>query len=219
LPDKYVINRKAAVAYYRQLINLREELGLSGQISVADLLFLPEIATPEYEVVGHEQCWQMLQTALRKALRQLVTMRRREGEAMSRDMRRLLSGMSGQIKDMEKKSAGSVNLHRERLTARINEILTDPMYDSVRLEEEIALFADRSDVTEEFSRLRSHIDQFGRALKLKEPVGKRLNFILQEMNREANTIGSKCADFSISSTAILLKEEIEKLREMVQNVE
>ncbi len=97
--------------------------------------------------------------------------------------------------------------------------MDQPQRDNLRLEEEIAIFAERTDISEECTRLKSHIDLYQQALKMKEPAGKRLNFILQEMNREANTIGSKCSEFAISSLAISLKEEIEKLRELVQNVE
>ena len=108
---------------------------------------------------------------------------------------------------------------REKLLVRVKELMTEPIRDEVRLEEEIAYIADRTDVSEECTRFRSHLDQYAETLKRKEPVGKRLNFILQEMNREVNTIGSKCSDIAISSIVIQLKEEIEKLREQVQNVE
>jgi uncharacterized protein (TIGR00255 family) len=192
---------------------------IPGDITVADLLILPEVAKPEQMEIDYEQYWKVLEPILGKALKQLIAMRKREGAAMAADMKKILESMVVQVKEVERKTPASVEEYRQRLTDRINEILENKVHNSVRLEEEIALFADRSDVTEECSRLNSHVEEFRRTVKLTEPIGKRLNFVLQEMNREANTIGSKCADYSISSTVILLKEEVEKLRELVQNVE
>ena len=217
--DKPVINKKMAAAYYKQLTAFKKELKIPGEITVADLLVLPEVAKPEQIEIDYEQYWKILESGMKKALKQLIAMRKREGAAMAADMKKILESMLVQVREVERKTPVSVDEYRQRLTDRINEILESKVHNSVRLEEEIALFADRSDVTEECSRLNSHVEEFRRTIKLTEPVGKRLNFVLQEMNREANTIGSKCADYSISSTVILLKEEVEKLRELVQNVE
>lgn len=217
--DKPVINKKMAAAYYKQLMAFKKELKISGDITVSDLLILPEVAKPDQIEIDYAQYWKILESGMKKALKQLIAMRKREGAAMAADMKTILDNMVVQVREVERKTPASVDEYRERLTDRINEILENKVHNSVRLEEEIALFADRSDVTEECSRLNSHVEEFRRTVKLTEPIGKRLNFILQEMNREANTIGSKCADYSISSTVILLKEEVEKLRELVQNVE
>jgi len=217
--DKSVINKKMAAAYYKQLRAFQKEMKIPGDITVADLLILPEVAKPEQMEIDYEQYWKVLEPILGKALKQLIAMRKREGAAMAADMKKILESMVVQVKEVERKTPASVEEYRQRLTDRINEILENKVHNSVRLEEEIALFADRSDVTEECSRLNSHVEEFRRTVKLTEPIGKRLNFVLQEMNREANTIGSKCADYSISSTVILLKEEVEKLRELVLTVE
>ena len=127
--------------------------------------------------------------------------------------------MAGLISDIDKATACAVEKYAGKLAARIDELLNGQKHDPVRLEEEIAIFAERTDITEECIRFRSHVDQFRITLRQQDAVGRRLNFILQEMNREANTIGSKASDFDISSKVISLKEEIERLREQVQNVE
>ncbi|MBW1872167.1 MAG: DUF1732 domain-containing protein, partial [Deltaproteobacteria bacterium] len=163
--------------------------------------------------------WEAVGPSIEKALKKMVAMRRREGKAMVQTMKAILRKFPSQISNIQKLSTVSVEHYRKRLSDRISEILDNGSVSHERLEEEVAIFAEKSDVTEEFCRLNSHVDEFSRTLGLDEPIGKRLNFILQEMNREVNTIGSKCSEFSITSTVILLKEEIEKLREMVQNAE
>ncbi len=213
------LNMPAARAYYKQLVKLRKELGIAEEVQLMDVLALPEISAADRIETDHEKYWPMFEKGIGKALKQLTAMRRKEGQTMARDMRAILKQMSADVKQIQVKTATSVEYYRNKLTDRVNEILDTPLRDSLRLEEEIALFAEKSDVTEEYTRLRSHIEQFGTALKSDQQVGKKLNFLLQEMNREVNTIGSKCADFSITSTVIQLKEEIEKLREMVQNAE
>ena len=154
-----------------------------------------------------------------KALQALVRMRLKEGKAMSRSMLDGLKVIDKHVKEVERKSRGAVERYREKLTQRIDELMTRQVPDRSRLEEEIAIFAERTDIAEEIARLRSHVQQFKDAIKADGPVGKRLNFILQEMNRESNTISSKSAEIDVTGSAISLKEEIERLREMIQNVE
>ena len=217
--QRTLINSRLAAAYAKQLKTLQKELKLAGEVTMHDLVLVPDILKPDKEKVDHDQVWKLLDKALTKALTDLVAMRKKEGAAMAADMQQRLTAMKMTIGEVEKKSSGAIEIYREKLTQRINSLLEPAQRDHLRLEEEIALFAERTDITEECTRLKSHIDLYQQALKMKEPAGKRLNFILQEMNREANTIGSKCSEFAISSLAISLKEEIEKLRELVQNVE
>jgi len=148
-----------------------------------------------------------------------VAMRRKEGRAMARDMTVRLTSIAKSTEEIAKYSSVSVEKYREKLNKRIAEVLNSAAPDTVRLEEEIAIMAERSDIAEECTRLASHIQQYRATLKQKEPVGKKLNFVLQEMNREINTIGAKSSELNISSLVIVAKEEIEKLRELVQNVE
>jgi uncharacterized protein (TIGR00255 family) len=217
--QRTLINSRLAAAYAKQLMTLQKELKLAGEVTMHDLVLVPDILKPDKEKVDHDQVWKLLEKGLTKALTDLVAMRKKEGAAMAADMQQRLTAMKKTIGEVEKKSSGAIEIYREKLTQRINSLLEPAQRDHLRLEEEIALFAERTDITEECTRLKSHIDLYQQALKMKEPAGKRLNFILQEMNREANTIGSKCSEFAISSLAISLKEEIEKLRELVQNVE
>ena len=217
--QRTLINSRLAAAYAKQLKALQKELKLAGEVTMHDLVLVPDILKPDKERVDHNQVWKLVEKALTKALTDLVAMRKKEGAAMANDMQQRLTAMKKAIGEIEKKSSGAIEIYREKLTQRINSLLEPAQRDHLRLEEEIALFAERTDITEECTRLKSHIDLYQQALKMKEPAGKRLNFILQEMNREANTIGSKCSEFAISSLAISLKEEIEKLRELVQNVE
>lgn len=217
--DKFQINQRAARAYWRQLKALQKELHIPGELSMEELLLLPDIAKPERQGRDIDAAWAIFKKGIEKALVALAAMRKKEGAAMAADMQKRLSILRDAVAQVQKRSVNAVVLYREKLAARIAELLEPSFRSSARLEEEIAMFAERTDITEECTRLLSHIDQFRDALKLREPVGKRLNFILQEMNREANTIGSKCSDFGITTLAITLKEEIEKLRELVQNVE
>ncbi len=217
--QRTLINKRLAAAYTKQLRALAKELKLEGDVSLEELVLIPDILKPDKERVDHAQVWKLLEKALNKALTDLIAMRKKEGQAMSTDMQQRLNGMKKSIVEIEKRSVGATEVYRDKLQQRIASLLESGQAEKLRLEEEIALFAERTDITEECTRLKSHIDLYQQALKMKEPAGKRLNFILQEMNREANTIGSKCSEFAISSLAISLKEEIEKLRELVQNVE
>ncbi|MDH4155680.1 MAG: YicC family protein [candidate division Zixibacteria bacterium] len=216
---KFAINRPAARAYHKQLMQLKKELGLSGGVEIHDLMLLPEFANPDKETIDDKLIWPPLEKATRKALNELISMRRKEGAALARDMRQRMKVINGYIKVIVDHSSDFVDSYREKLAARIQDLLQSPAPDSVRLEEEIVMVAERIDISEECIRLKSHVGQFTQTLAIPDPVGKKLNFILQEMNREANTIASKCSDIRISSAVISLKEEIEKLREQVQNVE
>lgn len=218
-PAKYRINEAAVKAYHRQLMSLQTKLKLSGEITIADVLELPDVAGSEDISVDVEALWPSLSRVLKRAVKAIVAMRQREGKSMATDMvarLKVIRKLTGQIV----KAAPLVGeKYRERLQARIDDLMAKAPTDRSRLEEEIAIFAEKTDITEECTRLLSHITEYQRALNKKEPVGKRLNFILQEMNREVNTIGSKCSDLDISKVGLTLKEETEKLRELVQNVE
>lgn len=218
-PDKFLINWAALRAYHSQLVKFKKQMKLDGQIELSDLLSLPDVAKPERERIDEEATWKPLDQTLNKALKQLITMRRKEGQAMKADMTSRLKVLGSHLKEVVKLTSNSVEIYREKLRERISELVSPAEFNNGRLEEEIALFADKADISEECTRLASHIKQYQQVLKKSEPVGKRLNFILQEMNREANTIAAKSADFDLSSIAIGLKTDIEKLRELAQNVE
>jgi len=214
-----IINRELARSYHRQLLKLKRELKLEGSISLTDLLMLPEVTRPAQAEPDVEVLWPTIKKAISKSVKMMRAMRLREGKAMASDMKHRLKIMTGLIGDIDKGTADAVETYKAKLSARISELLNGQKLDPARLEEEIAVFADKTDIAEESLRFRSHIDQFAGALRQTDAAGRRLNFILQEMNREANTIGSKASDFDISSKVISLKEEIERLREQAQNVE
>ncbi|MEW5795603.1 MAG: YicC/YloC family endoribonuclease [Candidatus Zixiibacteriota bacterium] len=214
-----LINRELARNYHRELLKLKRELKLEGDLRLSDILQIPEITHPVAAEPDQERIWPVIRKGILKALKAMQAMRAREGKAMAADMARRLKVMTGLIASVEKSTAGAVEKYAAKLAARIAELLNGQKYDPVRLEEEIAIFADRTDIAEECLRFRSHIDQFLQTMNQSEAVGRRLNFILQELNREVNTIGSKASEFDVSAKVISLKEEIEKLREQAQNVE
>lgn len=218
-PEKYAINVRAASAYAQQLLALRDQLKLGGEVTIGDVLAFPEVVKSEDVAYSDDEVWAQLSPVVSDALRALVAMRRREGDAMARDMKQRLDQIVIITRTVQQDSSHSTDRYRERLQTRIAEIAEAIQLDPNRLEQEVAIQAERSDITEECTRMYSHIEQYDADLRRDEPVGKRLNFILQEMNREANTIASKCTEASITRSVISLKEEIEKLRELVQNVE
>ncbi|UCG60584.1 MAG: YicC family protein [Candidatus Zixiibacteriota bacterium] len=217
--EQYHLNRTAVKAYYRQLMKLKKELKIGGDITTRDLLLLPEVARPEEVSLDSAAVWKDLKKVIEKAMTELLAMRRKEGQSMARDMKKRLNALNRQVKQIQKRTVNAVDLYREKLTNRVEELLKEPLPDNARIEEQIALMAEKTDISEECTRFLSHIQQYGETLGSSDPIGKRLNFILQEMNREANTIASKSTDLDISSVVISVKEEIEKMRELVQNVE
>jgi len=218
-PSRYPINIEAAETYYHQLQKLRKKLKLTGEVSVKDLLVLPEIATASAISEPDEVIWKALSKVADKALNGLVRMRTNEGKAMAADLTARIHNIERLNAEVQKSSRAAVEAYREKLTKKVEDLLGSAVADQVRLETEVALMAERTDISEECTRLESHAAQFKRNLKKTGPIGKKLNFILQEMNREANTIAAKCSDIEISRLAISIKEDIEKLREQVQNVE
>ena len=155
----------------------------------------------------------------RKALEEFNAMRAREGERLREDMLLKLKNISELVTVVEERSPETVREYRERLEARLRELLDDRGVDEQRLITEAALFADKTAVDEETVRLRSHIAQFGTMLEDGSPIGRKMDFLMQEFNRESNTIGSKCSDAALAKVVVELKSEIEKLREQLQNVE
>ena len=216
---KNYINKDLSKVLFRQLYALKKELKISSELTIRDLLLIPEVTKPETASFDEKELWDLVEKTLRKAMDQLVQMRKKEGQALKADMQKRVKSLLKNIKEIEKLSGEAVNTRRERITQKLQDILSNSEENTVRIEEEIAILAERTDISEECTRTYSHLQQYTNALDEKQPVGKKLNFILQELNREANTIASKCNEISISSTVILMKEEIEKLREQVQNIE
>lgn len=214
------VDEQAARAYRRLLDDLRRAAGLDEPVHLEHLLNYPDVfTTAEDDETAAEQQWEAVQEALEAAIPDLRAMRRQEGEALHADLAARIDAIEQELDAAEMRAPERVEEARERLRTRIHGLLDDDRVDPDRLELEIALLADKLDVTEECVRLRSHLQLFREALASDEPVGRKLNFIVQEIHREVNTIGSKSNDPDLAHGAVRMKEEVEKIREQVQNVE
>jgi uncharacterized protein (TIGR00255 family) len=216
------VDRDAARRYARLLLDLRDASGLSPQeapVTLDHLLRYPEVLAAAAADDGDEQeVWAAVEPALTEALDHLDAMRLQEGRALADDLAHRLDLIEAALADVEARAPLRVEEARARLRTRLEEALADERLNRDRLETEIALLADRLDVAEECVRLRSHLAQFREALAAPEAVGRRLNFLAQEVNREVNTIGSKANDAEVARLAVRMKEELERVREQVQNV-
>ncbi len=214
------LNTEAADVYYNIMKELKQRFGLSGEIRMDHFFSLPDLVKVEKEEPDLNKAWKIVYKITSQALDQFNQMRKAEGAKLAEDLSDRIAKLEKTITEIEGWAPRSVDNYRKKLKSRIKEILDDSVaVDQHRIELEVALMAEKCDVTEECVRFKSHNQQFLSALKEDVPVGKRLTFLLQEMNREANTIGAKAAEAPISQKVILLKEEIEKIREQVQNIE
>lgn len=213
------LNEEAASVYHTIMTQLREKYNLSGEIRVDHFLNLPDLIKVEKEECDVDKAWEVVREVTLGALEEFNSMRKSEGVRLASDLKQRVDNLDGTISEIERLTPLNVSSYRKKLKLRISELLADQVVDEQRIEQEVALMAEKSDVTEECVRFKSHNQQFLSALEEGGPVGKRLTFLLQEMNREANTIGSKASDAQISQRVIFLKEEIEKIREQVQNIE
>lgn len=214
------VNIRAAHELIRQLRLLGEELSLPGEVNLSVVTRFPQILEQGGDAAGVDEVWSFLEPVLSEALGGLRAMREAEGTELGRELTGRLDAIDGIVTVLDESSAVATEAMKERLTARISTLLDGSVpVDDTRLAQEVAIAAERADYTEEVVRLRAHASQSRECLSSDEPVGKRLNFLVQEMLREANTIGSKGGDIGVTGPVLSLKEEIEKLREQVQNVE
>jgi len=210
-----------AKRYYALLMQLRDDLGLRDEVRLEHILRLPDVVAAAEDSTDQEELASLASTAFAEALAGLVAMREREGMAMRVDLHSRLAKLEEFRTAVSSRAGQLVGLWRDRLVTRLTELAPAAAFDPARLEQEVSLYADRSDVSEELVRLASHIKQMGAALDSTdgEPVGRRLDFICQEMLREVNTVGSKALDSDVASGIIAAKEELEKIREQLQNIE
>ena len=214
------INKALAAAYACEMRALAKELKLTGDLSVESLFRAPGVLETGEGVGDAETFWPAVSKALQQALTMLVKMRVREGANLKKDLVDRIGIMRKAVARVRKESPLVQKRYRDQLVERIKAAgLDDLKLDEERLIKEVVFFADRSDITEELTRLNSHFQQFDDCLKSAEPVGRTLDFLAQEMNREINTIGSKANDAAISREVVVLKAELEKFREQAQNVE
>jgi uncharacterized protein (TIGR00255 family) len=217
------VDVEAARHYARLLAELRDAAGLTpaeAPVTLESLLRYPEVIAiaAEDDDAARTEAWGAIEPALAEALEALDAMRVQEGRAIAEDLGHRLTLIETSLTDVEARAPVRVDAARNRLRERLEELLGDERVNRDRLETELALMADRLDVSEECVRLRSHLAQFRDALSSHDAVGRRLNFLSQELNREANTIGSKANDAEIARLAVRMKEELERVREQVQNV-
>lgn len=209
-----------AKAYKTSLEDLARELNLKDDIRLNNILGISEIVKTERKELDEDMAWEYLQEAVNDAVLDIMTMKTAEGEALKKDMIMRLKIIEKTVLDIEKRSPLVVLEYKEKLSERIKELLSkDANIDEERIAYEVVFFADKSNIDEEIVRLKSHIDQFINILEETEQIGRKLDFLIQEMNREINTIGSKANDIVISQHVVEVKSEIEKIREQVQNVE
>ncbi len=212
-------NRDIAQEYLTYLQQMAEEFSLDNDIRVSALSRYPEVFSMEEQNIDEEGIWKTLEKALRGAAEGFVETRIREGENLRNDLVEKLNGMQSRVAFIEEKSPQIIAEYRRKLEEKVKELLEDAKVDENRLLMEVIIFADKTCVDEEIVRLRSHIETTRSTLLAGGTMGRKLDFIAQEMNREANTILSKANDLEISNCAIELKTEIEKVREQIQNVE
>lgn len=214
------VNLPLATSYKKAVENLCDELNINDKVSIDLLTRFPDIITIEKKEDNEDEVWKTLKEAIEIAMEKLIIMRINEGEELAKDIRERAYKIKERVKDIEKRSPEIVVEYKEKLWNRIDELLEDKYeLDENRLMNEVAIFADRYDINEEIVRLYSHIDQLLNTLKIDGPVGRKLDFIIQEMNRETNTIGSKVGDIAITNHVIEMKSELEKIREQIQNIE
>jgi uncharacterized protein (TIGR00255 family) len=217
--ETIVLDEDIAGVYYKLLTGLKETYNLSGDISVGTFATLPDLLKKEAREWEPSQAFLLSKEALAIALDDLVEMKRREGEAIARDLEARVNVTVSIVDEIEERSPQRVEEVRKRLRTRLAELAEKGEYSEALLAQEVALVAERSDCTEECVRYRVHCKNFNDYVREGGPVGRKLNFLLQEMGREANTIGSKAQDAEISQNVVLIKDELEKIREQVQNVE
>lgn len=213
------INRELARGYVEALRPLGEELSLRDDLSLSAIARLPDVFVLQKADEDEDAVWDAVRTAAEEALASFVAMRATEGERLTADLRARLDTLEDCTGKVEELSPRTTAAYRERLEARLREVLEGKGIDEARILTEAAIFADKVAVDEETVRLRSHIRQFREMLESPEPVGRKLDFLTQELNRETNTIGSKCQDLEVTGLVLRMKGEIEKIREQIQNLE
>ncbi len=214
------LNLEVAKAYLKIAQKLEQDLGVAGKLSVAELLAMPDVIAVPVQETTDEEIWQLAEQSLQAAIEQLVAMRAEEGKNLAQDFRHRVEQLEKLIEEMEKRAVEQPRIEMDKLRERITKLIDNrDAVDESRLEMELALIADRIDITEECVRFHSHNQLFLQTLELEPSQGRKLNFLLQEMHREANTIGSKTSQSDVSHIVVSIKDEIEKMREQVQNIE
>ena len=213
------LNEPVAQRYVDLMSRLKERFALAGEIDIRTVASLPDLFTWEHTAMSDEESWSLVKDVVERSCDSMNLMKDREGAALARDFDKRLTVIREELDKVSVRGPLRPQEAKERMVARIKPLLDDIEMDPIRIAQEVALLADRLDCTEECVRLAAHLDQFRHLIENNEFAGRKLNFLLQEMNREANTIGSKANDVEIAHAVVVIKDEIERLREQVQNVE
>ena len=217
---KISFDHALAARYLKELKELGTELGIETPIDLFSLIKLPEVIKIEKEPEDQEEIIQSVQKTLELALTQLEEMRKKEGELLRQEILTILNRIQAATLRISERAPLIPVEYKKNLQERVRNLLENTLeVDEARLLQEVAIFAERMDITEELARLNSHLTQFYKLTESEEPVGKRLDFLIQEMNREVNTIGSKANDALVSQEVVEIKTEMERMREQVQNIE
>ena len=217
---KLKFDDKLATQYVNILKEIKEKFDLQDDISVMNVAKFPEIVKCEEKEEDEDLYWSMLKEALDMSMEKLTQMRKEEGEKLAIDTIERCDILANLIDEIEKYSNTVVDEYREKLNNKISEILENPsIIDENRLAQEVAIFADKSSITEEIVRFRSHIEQLRKTVEKNDSIGRKIDFLIQEMNREVNTTGSKSSNINITNLVVEVKSELEKIREQIQNIE
>ncbi|MDE7400134.1 MAG: YicC family protein [Oscillospiraceae bacterium] len=212
-------NKEVINGYVSALREIKDEFSLTDDLSLSAVMRLPDAFTVVKADTDEEQLWADLRAVAESALESFLKMRETEGERMKTDILARLETIEGNVSFVEERSPIIVESYRKRLYERMREVLSDTGIDENRILLEAGIFSEKTAVDEETVRLRSHIAQFREMLESSEPIGRKLDFLVQEMNRETNTIGSKVQDIEVTKIVVDQKSEIEKIREQIQNIE
>lgn len=217
--EKITVNKEIVREYVEALREIHDELNLEDNLSLSDVMRIPDAFTVVKAETDEEQLWEDVKTAAEEALSNFIAMREREGERMKADLLSRLEVIEENVGVIESRGPMITENYRKRLYERMCEVLEGKNVDENRILLEAGIFSEKTAVDEETVRLRSHIAQFREMMESGEPVGRRLDFLVQEMNRETNTIGSKVQDVEVTKIVVDQKSEIEKIREQIQNIE
>lgn len=213
------INHALVQSYVNALRSVKDEFALTDDLSLSAISRFADIFTVRKNVEDEQVIWDSVRTVLDGALANFIRMREVEGERMKADILSRLATIEERVAFVEERSPQTVEEYRNRLYAKMQEVLKDSKIEEQRILTEAAIYSEKIAVDEETVRLRSHIRQFESILQSEEPIGRKLDFLVQELNREANTIGSKAQDIEIARIVVDIKSEIEKIREQIQNIE
>ena len=213
------VNWPLAEGYRTALDEMARRMEVKNDVTVGMLARFPDVLVQTAAPTDEEELWQDVRGVAEQAVDAFVAMRAAEGEKLKADIAGRLTTIETLVAQIEADSAGRVQAYSDKLYARLQELLGDRTIDEARLVTEAAIFADKTAIDEETVRLHSHVAQYREILQLEEPIGRKLDFLTQELNRESNTIGSKCQDVAITRLVVELKSEIEKIREQIQNIE